>query len=71
VRRAAAWAAALCLAAPALAWAQASDCAVATDQAIAADLKAATARSARQDPKELTRLMDLEIGRASCRERVS
>lgn len=41
--------------------AQASDCAVATDQAMAADLKAATARSAKADSKELVRLFDLAV----------
>jgi len=43
------------------AWAQASDCAVATDQAMAADLKAATARSAKAENKELVRLFDLAV----------
>lgn len=41
--------------------AQASDCAVATDQAMAADLKAATARSNRTEQKELVRLFDLAV----------
>lgn len=41
--------------------AQASDCAVATDQAMGADLKAATARSNRTEQKELLRLFDLAV----------
>ncbi len=43
------------------AWAQTSDCAVATDQAMAADLKAATGRSNKLDNKELVRLFDLAV----------